>query len=220
MSMDALEAIRKRRSVRSYTPDPVGDDDLDEILRLALLAPTGGMSQAWSLIVVRDEERRKAFGELILAGGVEYFRTTRPAPEGASPEEHAAQSREFAQNVLGSYSEVPVWIAALIVPRGAFPEDQATFERDTDMVSIAFAMENLMVAARAKGLATVPTIFHYYVMDELKELLGVPAEIEVPIVSPLGYPTDWPVGLNPRQKAMRRPWRTLVHDETWGNPRA
>ena len=61
--MDALEAIRKRRSVRSYTDKTIDDADLDEILRLALLAPTGGMSQAWSLIVVRDPEKRRAFGD-------------------------------------------------------------------------------------------------------------------------------------------------------------
>lgn len=218
--MDALEAIRKRRSVRSYTDTAVNDGDLDEILRLALLAPTGGMSQAWSLVVVRDAERRRAFGDLVVRGGGEYFRTVRPAPEGTSPEEHAAQSLEYARQVLGTYDDVPAWIAALIVPRGAFPEDQRNFERDTDMMSIAFAMENLMVAARAKGLATVPTIFHYYVIDELRELLEVPGEIEIPIVSPLGYPTEWPQGLPPRLKQIRRPWRTLVHDEQWGNPRA
>ena len=218
--MDALEAIRRRRSVRSYTEQPVSDADLDEILRLALLAPTGGMAQAWSLIVVRDEERRRAFGDLIVKGGAEYFRTTRPAPEGLSSEEHAEQALGYAKKVLGTYDEVPVWIAALIVPRKAFPDDQASFERDADMVSIAFAMENLMVAARAKGLATVPTIFHYYVDKELRELLEVPEEIEIPIVSPLGYPTEWPEGLPPRLKEILRPWRTLVHDDTWGNPRA
>jgi nitroreductase len=218
--MDALEAIRKRRSVRSYTEQPVSDEDLDEILRLALLAPTGGMAQAWSLIVVRDEDKRRAFGDLIVKGGGEYFRTTRPAPKDATPEEHAEQAIGYAKKVLGSYDEVPVWIAALIVPRQAFPEDQASFERDADMVSIAFAMENLMVAARAKGLATVPTIFHYYVDKELRELLDVPNEVEIPLVSPLGYPTEWPEGLPPRLKEIRRPWRTLVHDDAWGNPRA
>ena len=220
MAMDALEAIRKRRSVRSYTQEPVSDADLDEILRLALLAPTGGMAQAWSLIVVRDEPKRQALGELMVRGGGEYFRTVRPAPEGTGAEEHAAKSLDYARTVLGSYDEVPVWIAALIVPRNAFPEDQAAFERDADMVSIAFAMENLMVAARAKGLATVPTIFHYYVMDEIRALLEVPEEIEIPLVSPLGYPTEWPEGLPPRLKEIRRPWRTLVHDDAWGNPRA
>ena len=55
--MDALEAIRKRRSVRRYTDRPVADADVDTLLRLALLAPTGGMAQAWSLLVVRDPNR-------------------------------------------------------------------------------------------------------------------------------------------------------------------
>ena len=58
--MDANEAIRLRRSVRSYTDQPVDEKDISEILRLALLAPTGGMAQAWSFIVVRDAELRAA----------------------------------------------------------------------------------------------------------------------------------------------------------------
>ena len=57
--MNADDAIRGRRSVRRYTARPVNDADVDAVLRLALLAPTGGMSQAWSFIVVRDEERRR-----------------------------------------------------------------------------------------------------------------------------------------------------------------
>ena len=40
--VNALEAIRKRRTVRRYTDRPVADEDLDKLLRLALLAPTGG----------------------------------------------------------------------------------------------------------------------------------------------------------------------------------
>ena len=61
--MDANEAIRLRRSVRSYTDQPVDEKDISEILRLALLAPTGGMAQAWSFIVVRDAELRAAVAE-------------------------------------------------------------------------------------------------------------------------------------------------------------
>ena len=49
--MDAIEAIRKRRSVRRYTDRPVADADVDELLRLALLAPTGehgaGLDASW-----------------------------------------------------------------------------------------------------------------------------------------------------------------------------
>ena len=51
--MNADEAIRLRRSVRRYTDAPVSDADIDALLRLALIAPTGGMAQAWSFIVVQ-----------------------------------------------------------------------------------------------------------------------------------------------------------------------
>jgi nitroreductase len=218
--MDALEAIRKRRSVRRYTDRPVSDEDLDELLRLALLAPTGGMAQAWSLIVVRDPERRAAVADIIMRGGAEYFRIARPPAEGTSTEEHAAWARDYAQQALGTYPEVPVWIAGLLVPRHKYPAELGSFERDADMVSVGFMMENLHVAARAKGLGTVPTVFHLFAGDEFRSLLEIPPEIEVPVVTPLGYPEEFPVGLPPALAKIRRPWRTLVHDERWGDTRA
>lgn len=217
--MDADRAIRLRRSVRSYTDRPVADEDLDALLRLALLAPTGSMSQAWSLIVVRDPELRGAVAEMVIRGGAEYFRRVRrPAPD-VSEDEHAEWARGYAEQVLSSYRHVPVWVAGLVVPRGLFPEDWRHYERVADLVSVGFAMENLFVAARARGLATVPTVFHWFVEDELRALLNIPRDFEVPLISPVGYPTEWPKGLPPALAKVRRPWRTLVHDDHWGNPR-
>ena len=219
--MDALEAIRKRRSVRRFTDRPVSDEDLDEIVRLALLAPTGGMQQAWSLLVVREPEQRAAIAELIIRGGGRYFAIARPPAEGASPEQHAEWGRSYANEVLGTYPEVPVWIVGLRVPRHAYPPDpRGDWERDADMVSVGFMFENLMVAARAKGLGTVPTVFQWFVEDEFRALLDLPPEVEAPLVTPLGYPEAFPEGLPPALAAIRRPWRTLVHDERWGEPRA
>ena len=219
--MDALEAIRKRRSVRRFTDRPVSDEDLDEIVRLALLAPTGGMQQAWSLLVVREPEQRAAIAELIIRGGGRYFAIARPPAEGASPEQHAEWGRSYANEVLGTYPEVPVWIVGLRVPRHAYPPDpRGDWERDADMVSVGFMFENLMVAARAKGLGTVPTVFQWFVEDEFRALLDLPPEVEAPLVTPLGYPEAFPEGLPPALARIRRPWRTLVHDERWGAPRA
>ena len=219
--MDALEAIRKRRSVRRFTDRPVSDEDLDEILRLALLAPTGGMQQAWSLLVVREPEHRAAIAELIIRGGGRYFAIARPPAEGASPEQHAEWGRSYANEVLGTYPEVPVWIVGLRVPRHAYPPDpRGDWERDADMVSVGFMFENLMVAARPKGLGTVPTVFQWFVEDEFRALLDLPPEVEAPLVTPLGYPEAFPEGLPPALARIRRPWRTLVHDERWWAPRA
>jgi len=218
--MDALEAIRRRRSVRSYTDRPVDDADLDQLLRLALMAPTGGMAQAWSLMVVREPERRAALAEIVIAGGGAYFSSVRRAAPGHSPAEHRQWGLDYANEVLGSYRHVPVWILGLVVPRNVFPPEDRDMEALADEMSVAFAMENLFVAARAKGLGTVPTVFHWYNEPALRELVGLPEEIRIPVISPLGYPTEFPVGLPPRLKELRRPWRTLVHDDTWGNTRA
>jgi nitroreductase len=217
--VDANEAIRLRRSVRRYTDRPVDDGDVDELLRLALLAPTGSMAQAWTFLVVRERERARAVGELIIEGGAEYFALVRPRADGHSPEQHAEWARGYAEQVLGSYRHVPVWIVAVIVPRGVFPPDHADQERVGDLTSISFAMENLFVAARAKGLGTVPTVFHWFVDDRFRELLAIPGDLEVPLVTPLGYPEEFPTSLPPALKAIRRPWRTLVHDERWGSAR-
>lgn len=219
--MDALDAIRQRRSVRRFTDQPVSDADLDELLRLSLLAPTGGMSQAWSIIVVREPEKRAALADLVVRGGAEYFAMVRPPADGATPEEHRAWAAQYAAETLGTYDSVPVWVVMLVVPRpGGFTPTRPKEARDADVVSVGFMAENLFVAARAKGLGTVPTVFHWFFEEEFRALLHIPDHLEVPVITPLGYPEEWPQGLPPALAKMRRPWRTLVHDEGWGNPRA
>jgi nitroreductase len=219
--MEAREAVRRRRAVRRYTDRPAPDAELDELLRLALLAPTGHGAQAWSLIVVREPERRAALADLVLRGAADYFRRFRPAEEGVSEREHAEWARTYAEDTLGTYRRVPVWVCAVVVPRFHYPDDplKEHIERFSDVTSVAFALENMFVAARAMGLGTTPTNFHFFFEDEYRDLLGLPAEVGVHYLTPVGYPPEFPVGLRPAMAKARRPWRTLVHDEEWGRPR-
>ena len=52
--MDALEAIRKRRSIRKYTGDTIPRQDLETIVDAGRLAATGSNQQPWDFIVVTD----------------------------------------------------------------------------------------------------------------------------------------------------------------------
>jgi len=52
--MEALEAIRKRRSVRSYTGAPIPKEDLETIVDAGRLAATGSNKQPWEFIVVTE----------------------------------------------------------------------------------------------------------------------------------------------------------------------
>ena len=219
--MHVMEAIRGRKAVRSYTSRAVPDDVVDTLLRAALSAPTGSGAQAWSLLVVRDPDRRRGIADLIIEGGGRYFAIMRPAAAGVSDEAHAAWGREYAEQVLASYRDVPVWVVGLLVPRGNYPPQMAEGGHIDDLFSLAFAMENLMVAARAEGLGTVPTTaFQRFEKDRLREMLGIPADVDPAIVTPLGYPESFPEGLPPSLKRGYRGWKALVHDDVWGATRA
>ncbi|MDQ7784453.1 MAG: nitroreductase family protein [Desulfomonilaceae bacterium] len=51
--MDAMQAILTRRSIRKYTSEPVSDEQVTELLKAAMSAPTAG-NQPWHFVVVRD----------------------------------------------------------------------------------------------------------------------------------------------------------------------
>jgi len=53
--MDALEAIRKRRSVRKYTGAPIPREHLEIIVDAGRLAASGHNNQPWDFIVVTDQ---------------------------------------------------------------------------------------------------------------------------------------------------------------------
>jgi nitroreductase len=52
--MEAIDAIRTRRSVRRYTDQPVPDILVADLLRAASAAPSAGNQQPWEFVVVRD----------------------------------------------------------------------------------------------------------------------------------------------------------------------
>jgi nitroreductase len=54
--MDALEAIRRRRSVREYTGDPIPREDLETIVDAGRLAATGNNKQPWDFVVITERE--------------------------------------------------------------------------------------------------------------------------------------------------------------------
>ncbi|HEU4563297.1 MAG TPA: nitroreductase family protein [Gemmatimonadaceae bacterium] len=58
-TLTAAEAAQTRRSIRRFTDDPVPDEDLREILRLAGLAPSAFNLQPWRWVVVRDAETKE-----------------------------------------------------------------------------------------------------------------------------------------------------------------
>ena len=57
--MDVMEAISKRRSIRSWQDKPVEKEKLERVLEAGRLAPSANNRQPWRFVVVTDETTRK-----------------------------------------------------------------------------------------------------------------------------------------------------------------
>ncbi|MEK9828663.1 MAG: nitroreductase family protein, partial [Rhodospirillales bacterium] len=56
LESDTTRTFANRVSVRSYTDEPVTDEQVDAVLQAAFRAPTSSNIQSYSVIVVRDQE--------------------------------------------------------------------------------------------------------------------------------------------------------------------
>mgnify|MGYP001251284664 CR=1 FL=1 len=64
--MDFFDLIKERRSVRAFTQEPIGEEQLKAILRAANAAPSAGNYQAYEIYVVRAAQRRRALADAAL----------------------------------------------------------------------------------------------------------------------------------------------------------
>jgi nitroreductase len=63
ISMDTLEAIHTRRSIRKYTNIPVSQKNVREILAAAMQAPSSSNQQSWQFLVIDEPHRLKEYAE-------------------------------------------------------------------------------------------------------------------------------------------------------------
>jgi len=62
--MDLFEAIKERRSYRSFLTEPIGEEAIEKILEAAIWAPSPLNTQPWEFLVVTNEEvKGKIFSE-------------------------------------------------------------------------------------------------------------------------------------------------------------
>ncbi|MDR3063405.1 MAG: nitroreductase family protein [Methanobrevibacter sp.] len=74
---DVFEAINNRRSVREYKEEQLTDDELNKILKAAIMAPTARAEQPWHFTVIQDKdlliEIDEVSRELMKNSGDEFF---------------------------------------------------------------------------------------------------------------------------------------------------
>jgi len=174
-SMPIGEAIFTQRSIRRFRPDPISIDDLNLILDAAVKAPNGGNRQTGRFVVINEPELIRKFGVLYReAWWAKRRDEKRPwTTLDEIPVEEA--SMRAAARLADEIKDAPCIVLAFSMMRGGAS-------------SVIPAVQNLMLAARALGIGSVPTTLHPTVMERVNALLGIPAEAEFHLCIPLGYP--------------------------------
>jgi nitroreductase len=168
--MDVFEAIKGRRSIRHYKPDPVDDKTVQAVLEAAHWAPSWSNLQCWRFIVVRNPATKNQIADTL--GKVTV--------EDELVENAAAAAIRQAPVLIVVCAELG---RAGYRPDGALATDKG---QSWYIFDVALAVQNLTLAAYALGLGTV--IIGGFDSTEVGRLLNVPAGLTVVTMTPLGIP--------------------------------
>lgn len=199
-SADAVHALlRSQRACRSYDATRrVDDETVRRILTSAQHAPSAENSQPVRFVVVRDEAKRRALTDLTARawnGGGKQFSESR------LPERMLSEVDALA---TGGLADAPVIVVVCAVT-GETPKPVLA-------ASVWPAVQNLLTAAGAEGLGSTLTTLATHFAGDVRALLGLPDDVTVEAVIPLGWPAK-PLG-----PPKRKPLSEVAFADRWGAP--
>jgi 5,6-dimethylbenzimidazole synthase len=202
--IDALYRVMSaRRDMRHFRADPLDEALLERLLGAAHLAPSVGYMQPWRFIRVRSPELRARIHALVEA----ERQATAAALE--------ARSVEFLRLKVEGIRECGELLVAALAP----DRERHVFGRRTmpemDLASVACAIQNLWLAARAEGIGM--GWVSLFDPEALRELLHMPEGSRPVAVLCLGRVHEFygePM-LERERWAQRLPLASLVHTDYW-----
>ena len=194
-------AITSRRSIRAYLDTPVAREDIEQILQVAARAPSGTNTQPWKVYVLTGE-RKRLLSDAILAAHND------PALARQHVEEYAYYPREWVSPFIERRRKVGWDLYALL---GLTRDNKAgmaaqhgknyaffgapvglifTIDRIMEQGSwldYGMFLQNIMVAARGRGLDTCPQAAFTQYHKIIGESLDLPHNETVVCGMSLGY---------------------------------
>ena len=111
-----FEVMSTMRAMRRLKPDPVPDELINKILQAAQWAPSGGNTQRWRFLVVKDPEIKKqvqVYYKRLYDETVGPRYASSAPPPGSDPARYQRQ-HAAVKYLTDHYHEAPVWIVACL----------------------------------------------------------------------------------------------------------
>jgi nitroreductase len=216
LPLDADQLLTTTRAVRKRLDfsRPVEDSVIRECVEVAMQSPSGSNNMTMQFVVVRDEAKRKAIGE-VYRQCYEIYRSLDGIYIGSIDKgdvaENAQQSRSASSaDFLGEHmGDAPALILACNV--GSRVEGAPAMMAASMMGNVLPAMWSFMLAARARGLGTAWTTVHLMMEQQVADIVGIPFDtVQQACLSPLAYTvgTDF-------KPAARPAADSIIHWDTW-----
>jgi nitroreductase len=216
LPLDADQLLTTTRAVRKRLDfsRPVEDSVIRECVDIAMQSPSGSNNMTMQFVVVRDEAKRKAIGE-VYRQCYEIYRSLDGIYIGSiqksSDAENEQQSRSASSaDFLGEHmGDAPALVIACNV--GSRVEGAPAMMAASMMGNVLPAMWSFMLAARARGLGTAWTTVHLMMEQQVADIVGIPFEtVQQACLSPLAYTkgTDF-------KPAARPAADSIIHWDTW-----
>ncbi len=184
--MHVHEAIRSRRAIKGFDPEfKLTPAQRDELLTLAIQAPTAYNLQHWRLVVVEDPELRKQ----IRAAAWDQSQIT----DASLLVILTGDLASWSKNAARVWHDAPEPVRDFMVPAiGAYYEGKLQTQRDEVMRSAGILGQTLMLAARGMGLDSCP--MDGFDFDAVAKLIHLPADHAIAFIVTIGRKTrePWP----------------------------
>ncbi|MGW8192803.1 MAG: nitroreductase family protein [Desulforhopalus sp.] len=166
------DIFTRRRSIRRFQQRQIAPETLTAVLEAARMAPSWGNQQCCELVVVEDEETKKALAELL------------------SAKNPATKCTANAPVVIGVCGDP--------LKSGYYKGEQSTRYTHWFLYDLGLTSQNICLKACELGLGSV--IVGSFDHQQAEALLEVPAGYQLVALIPLGYPDHEPSA--PKRKSM------------------
>ncbi|MBE0512791.1 nitroreductase family protein [Candidatus Bathyarchaeota archaeon] len=203
MSLNLLNVIRSRRSIKEYSPKEVSNEVIFRILEAGKWAPSAHNAQPWRFIVIQDSATKQ---KLAKAMASRWDRDM--SKNGVSKE----QRESLIKTSVERFENAPIIIIACLTMENMdeYPDDRRKkIEYVMAVQSVAAAIENMLLVAYGEGLGSCWFCAPLFCQDVVRKILKIPQHVDPQALITLGYPADRP---NPPP---RKTLEEIVHQDHW-----
>jgi len=180
--MDTFDAIKERRSVKHYdTNHELTDNEINEIMSLAVLSPTSFNMQNWRFVIVKNTDTRKQ----IRAAAWDQAQVT----DASLLIVVCADLKAWKDNPGQYWKDAPKEAQDFLVSAmGPFYEGKDQLQRDEAMRSCGIASQTIMLAAKSMGYDSNPMIG--FDPDKVAEIIKLPENHVISMLMVVGKQTQ------------------------------